>query len=67
VKVIMRTLENSGSVSDVIEDRFGRDISAFRPRGYRLKLRGICSGIESEKDALETEVLDLVGCPRTDV
>jgi hypothetical protein len=34
---------------------------------YRLILRGICSGIESGKDALETEVLNLVGCPRTDV
>jgi len=35
--------------------------------GYRLILRGICSGMEFEKDALETEVLNLVGCPRTDV
>jgi hypothetical protein len=35
--------------------------------GYRLNLRGICSGIESEKNALETEVPNLVGCPCTDV
>lgn len=34
----MRTLGNSGSVGDVIEDRFGRDISAFRPRGHIVRM-----------------------------
>jgi hypothetical protein len=34
---------------------------------YRLNLRSICSGIEPEEDALETGVLILIGCPRTDV